>query len=103
MPWLTKKNGEKTCVYKKGADGQPEGDPLHCYDGDDQEEKAKEYMKALYANADQSMSMTNFLFVELSQKDDLKKIDGLAASVNAVWEMMETRLDNTGEVGLFFV
>lgn len=79
MPWLTKKNGEKTCVYKKGADGQPEGDPLHCYDGDDQEEKAKEYMKALYANADQSMSMTNFLFVELSQKDDLKKIDGLAA------------------------
>lgn len=39
---------------------------------------------------------------KLDKAKSTEKIDGLAASVNAVWEMMETRLDNTGEVGLFF-
>jgi len=52
MPWLVKKNGEKYCVYKKGADGNATGDSLHCYDGEDAEEKAKSYLKALYANTD---------------------------------------------------
>jgi hypothetical protein len=52
MPWIVRKNGEKVCVYKKGADGKAEGDSLHCYTGDDAEEKAKSYMKALYANSE---------------------------------------------------
>ena len=52
MPWIVKKNGEQFCVYKKGADGQAEGDSLHCYEGDDAEERAKSYVKALYANSD---------------------------------------------------
>jgi hypothetical protein len=52
MPWIVQKNGDKFCVYKKGADGNAAGDSLHCYEGDDAEEKAKNYMKALYAHAD---------------------------------------------------
>ena len=52
MPWIVQKNGEKFCVYKKGADGEAEGGSLHCYQGEDAEESAKSYMKALYANAD---------------------------------------------------
>jgi len=52
MPWIVQKNGEKYCVFKKGADGEAEGDSLHCYEGDDAEERAKKYMKALYAHAD---------------------------------------------------
>jgi len=51
MPWMTIKKDDQVCVYKKGADGNAEGDSLHCYKGDDAEEKAKNYMKALYANA----------------------------------------------------
>jgi hypothetical protein len=52
MPWMTVKKENKVCVYKKGADGEAEGDSLHCYEGDDAEEKAKSYMKALYANSE---------------------------------------------------
>lgn len=54
MPWTIVQDKEKSkwCVYKKGTEGEAEGDSLHCYDGDDAEEKAKNYMKALYAHAD---------------------------------------------------
>jgi len=58
MPWLVKKNGEKFCVYKKGADGEAEGDSLHCYEGNEAEAQAKKYMKALYANADMQVHLS---------------------------------------------
>ncbi len=79
MPWMTVTKDGKTCVHKKNDDGSA-GESLHCYDGDDQDEKAKEYMKALYANSGDEHMQTNFSFTELSVKiEDLKKIDGLAA------------------------
>jgi hypothetical protein len=104
MPWMIEKDGEKVCVYKKGADGNAEGESLHCYEGADAEEKAKSYMKALYSNSE-DMSFTDrlqkvftflglksesksepkprpdqwaFSFTELS--DSAKAIDGLAAN-----------------------
>ncbi len=61
MPWTIKKNGEKFCVYKKGADGEAEGESLHCYEGGDAEEKAKSYVKALYANANDMQSHNTFM------------------------------------------
>lgn len=71
MPWMMQKSGEKACVYKKGADGKPEGEALHCYTGEDAEQKCKDYMKALYANADHESippSLREFQGESLDQK-----------------------------------
>lgn len=46
MPWMIKKNGSKFCVHKQNEDKTP-GEKLKCYDD---EEQAKQYLKALYAN-----------------------------------------------------
>lgn len=57
MPWITKAEGEKICVYKQGADGKETGDSLICYEGADAKSKATKYMRALYASTDHSSSV----------------------------------------------
>jgi len=47
MPYIKVEKDDKICVYKKDADGKPEGDPLGCHES---EEKADEQIAALYAN-----------------------------------------------------
>ena len=61
MPWMTVKKDDQVCVYKKGADGNTEGESLHCYKGEDAEDKAKSYMKGLYANAGDMQSHNTFM------------------------------------------
>jgi hypothetical protein len=76
MPWIKVQADGKTCVHKKNDDGTA-GESLNCYDGDDQDEKANAYMKALHANEGGEMQ-SGFIFTELSL-GDMKMIDGLAA------------------------
>lgn len=104
MPWMMVKDGNKTCVHKKNADGSA-GESLHCYDGEDQEAKAKEYMKALYANAGHENMQQNFLFAELSDQDlVIKYMDGMAAGTFTAMngdevtfkpKELQTYIDNT--------
>lgn len=110
MPYMMQASGDKTCVYKQGADGKPDGDPLHCYAGPDAEAQCKDYMKALYANeptqaSDQSMNL--FSFTELSANVELKAIDGLAAGtfisgrgeeVTFPVEDLQAYIDNTNKI-----
>ena len=63
MPWMIKKNGDKFCVHKQNEDKTP-GAKLKCYPS---ENEAKQYLKALYANAgDENMtdSKNNLDFAE---------------------------------------
>jgi len=62
------------CVHKENEDGSV-GEKKHCYTGSDAEEKAKQYMKALYAAEGKEMSV-DFLFAELS---GTKPFDGMAS------------------------
>lgn len=56
MPYMITSDNGKYCVCKQNAD-KTAGDSLHCYTGDGAEEKAKSYMKALYAaEGDKKMS-----------------------------------------------
>lgn len=110
MPYMMQANGDRTCVYKQGADGKPDGEPLHCYTGPDAEAQCKDYMKALYANeptqaSDQSMNL--FSFTELSANVELKAIDGLAAGtfisgrgeeVTFPAEDLQAYIDNTNKI-----
>ena len=54
MPWVIKKSGDKYCVYKEGADGEPKGESLKCHDS---REEALAHMRALYANVDEEKSV----------------------------------------------
>lgn len=54
MPYMTKMNGDKHCVYKKGTDDQPEGESMGCHDT---EAEAMEQMKALHAKEQEKMPM----------------------------------------------
>lgn len=47
MPWTIKKQGDKYCVYKQGADGNPTGSSRGCHDS---REKAERQRRALYRN-----------------------------------------------------
>lgn len=53
MPYMTKMNGDKHCVYKKGTDDQPEGESMGCHDT---AEEAQAQVDALYAQ-DEKMPM----------------------------------------------
>lgn len=52
MPWEIKKDADKFCVYKKD-----ETDPMKCYDNEDE---AKKYLAALYANENKSDELVYF-------------------------------------------
>ena len=56
MPYLIQKKSGKSeyCVYKKGADGKPIGDPHGCHPS---HEKALSQMRALYANEGKSFEL----------------------------------------------
>lgn len=62
MPYMLVHNKEegKVCVHKQNAD-ETAGETMHCYTGADAEEKAKEYMKALYAHAGDMQSQNTFM------------------------------------------
>ncbi len=54
MPYTKKKNGDEWCVYKKGADGEPEGDTLGCHPS---EAEADAQIAAIHANEDKSLKV----------------------------------------------
>src|SRR3990170_826583 len=63
MPYMKIRNGKDDkpiCVYKKDADGEPEGESLGCHEN---EEKADAQIAALHAR---ESNMTQFLFTELN-------------------------------------
>ncbi len=47
MPYVIVERESNFCIYKQGADGQPEGDPLDCHPG---RGAAESQLAALYAN-----------------------------------------------------
>jgi len=49
MPYMVQEKENEFCVYKKGDDDKPAGDPLGCHPS---KEKADEQIAALYANED---------------------------------------------------
>lgn len=51
MPWDVFPEGDQLCVYKLDADKKPTGSSLECYPKSE-EAKARAYVRALYANAD---------------------------------------------------
>lgn len=90
MPWMMVKKDNKTCVYKKGSDGEPEGDSLHCYEGEDADQQAKDYMKALYANADDMQSHNTFM----DKVHKLLKFIGIDLEGESLDEKMRTISDS---------
>jgi len=63
MPYMKIRNGKDDkpiCVYKKDADGEPEGESLGCHEN---EEKADAQIAAIHAR---ESNMTQFLFTELN-------------------------------------
>jgi len=61
MPWDKKTIDGEICVYKKTT-----GKVLHCYSGDDAEEKANKYLAVLHMHA------------PASEKEHFKELYGLA-------------------------
>jgi len=74
MPYMLVHHKEegKVCVHKQNAD-KAAGEMMHCYTGQDAENKAKEYMKTLYAHSN-DMSVMNrvlqFLGLHLSSEPE---------------------------------
>lgn len=71
MPYMTKMNGEKHCVYKKGDDDQPMGESMGCHDT---AEEAQAQVDALYAQDKEKMPMMEMetqreLISELTKAD----------------------------------
>jgi ferritin len=68
MPWEKRKNGNKVCVFKKGADA-----PLHCYPNSDQGEKdADRYLAALYMHSKDTDGMKTAAEVDIELVDALQ-------------------------------
>lgn len=70
MPYTKRREGDKFCVYKKGADGSVEGKTLGCHDT---EEKANKQIAALHASESpkkKAISLPGDAFKAVSETDD---------------------------------
>ena len=60
MPWLIRKQGDKFCVYKEGADGNPTGSSRGCHDS---RAAAERQRRALYREVEESAATSNVSLV----------------------------------------
>jgi hypothetical protein len=60
MPWLIRKQGDKYCVYKEGADGKPTGASRGCHSSRTAAERQR---RALYREVEESAATTTVLSV----------------------------------------
>jgi len=84
MPWEIRSNNGRHCVYKKGGDT-----PLKCYTSED---KAKAYLKALYANSPDTQGSIIFEQVNGPIRFDIQASDNgrLLVFKNAILARAET-------------
>lgn len=71
MPYLKQKKGDEFCVYKKGADGEPEGDALGCHAS---EQECNDQLAALYASENKKAVLNGLSDKTLSFEDVLNEI-----------------------------
>lgn len=83
MPYIKIEKDDKICIYKKDADGKPEGDPLGCHES---EEKADEQIAALYANEKKAVSLDEKTrSIREKIYETIKPASSPAAEVADVW------------------
>jgi len=68
MPYEIVHEDDKVCVVKEGSE------KVHCYEGDDAEEKAKKLLAALYANVDDATQKS--MAVKMLTEDDAGAVVG---------------------------
>jgi hypothetical protein len=94
MPYKIAKSedGQTFCVHKENPDGSI-GERKHCYKGNNAEEQAKQYMKALYAaegKESEKDMQSGFVFAEL-KGDASAAFDGLPATDTLGYPLTDMR------------
>ena len=89
MPYMLVKGEGKVCVHKQNDD-KSAGEVKHCYKGNNAEEQAKQYMKALYAAEGEKNMQSGFIFAEL-KGDPSAAFDGLPATDTLGYPLTDMR------------
>lgn len=80
MPWMIVKGDNTFCVHKQNAD-KSAGKKMHCYDN---EEDAKKYMRALYANSEMEMRLLVSHLTELEGESLYSRLNKIQEAFNDV-------------------